>query len=176
MKYALYSVVAATLVAMSSGCATCCGPTGGGGAIDSMFGGCTGGNCGGCTSISGCTSLGGPAYATVSDGGCRAELAREIAAPVITSARNLASGCGGGLLTGCGTGDCGGACAGGAVAGSLGHVRRTVASLPQALQNGCANGTHGQFMGPTSGMVQYPYYTTRGPRDFFMANPPSIGP
>lgn len=30
--------------------------------------------------------------------------------------------------------------------------------------------------GPPGGQVAYPYYTTRGPRDFLMANPPTIGP
>jgi hypothetical protein len=30
--------------------------------------------------------------------------------------------------------------------------------------------------GPPEGQVAYPYYTTRGPRDFLMSNPPSIGP
>ncbi|HEX6963203.1 MAG TPA: hypothetical protein VF175_15155 [Lacipirellula sp.] len=30
--------------------------------------------------------------------------------------------------------------------------------------------------GPPTGQVAYPYYTTRGPRDFLLANPPSIGP
>lgn len=30
--------------------------------------------------------------------------------------------------------------------------------------------------GPPTGAVAYPYYTTRGPRDFFTNNPPSIGP
>jgi len=29
--------------------------------------------------------------------------------------------------------------------------------------------------GPQSAQVAYPYYTTRGPRDFFANNPPSIG-
>jgi len=29
--------------------------------------------------------------------------------------------------------------------------------------------------GPPSGTVAYPYYTTRGPRDFLAKNPPSIG-
>jgi hypothetical protein len=29
--------------------------------------------------------------------------------------------------------------------------------------------------GPPSAQVGYPYYTTRGPRDFFADNPPSIG-
>jgi hypothetical protein len=30
--------------------------------------------------------------------------------------------------------------------------------------------------GPGAGAVAYPYYTTRGPRDFLINNPPSIGP
>jgi hypothetical protein len=30
--------------------------------------------------------------------------------------------------------------------------------------------------GPPTGTVAYPYYTTRGPRDFLAKNPPSIGP
>jgi hypothetical protein len=30
--------------------------------------------------------------------------------------------------------------------------------------------------GPATGAVTYPYYTTRGPRDFLAKNPPSIGP
>ena len=29
---------------------------------------------------------------------------------------------------------------------------------------------------PSMGAVAYPYYTNRGPRDFFLANPPDIGP
>ena len=29
--------------------------------------------------------------------------------------------------------------------------------------------------GPATAQVAYPYYTTRGPRDFFTNNPPSIG-
>lgn len=30
--------------------------------------------------------------------------------------------------------------------------------------------------GPATAQVGYPYYTTRGPRDFLMAHPPTIGP
>lgn len=29
--------------------------------------------------------------------------------------------------------------------------------------------------GPPSASIGYPYYTTRGPRDFFVNNPPTIG-
>ena len=32
-----------------------------------------------------------------------------------------------------------------------------------------------QQSGPATAAYAYPYYTVRGPRDFFMKNPPSIG-
>ena len=34
----------------------------------------------------------------------------------------------------------------------------------------------GPAMGPAQPTYGYPYYTTRGPRDFLNPNPPSIGP
>lgn len=34
----------------------------------------------------------------------------------------------------------------------------------------------GPTPGPPTGAVAYPYYTTRGPRDFLATNPSSIGP
>lgn len=37
-------------------------------------------------------------------------------------------------------------------------------------------GPLGPASGPAVPQTTYPYYTTRGPRDFFAANPPSIGP
>ena len=44
---------------------------------------------------------------------------------------------------------------------------------------GCGN-SGDQFYnfapGPPTGQVAYPYYTVRGPRDFLLNNPPSIGP
>lgn len=46
-------------------------------------------------------------------------------------------------------------------------------------QAGCADccGTDpGQYGGPATGAVTYPYYTTRGPRDFLAKDPRSIGP
>ncbi len=49
--------------------------------------------------------------------------------------------------------------------------------LMQHTAQACANGMCNRPMGPESGgQVQWPYYTTRGPRDFFLDNPPSIGP
>ena len=76
---------------------------------------------------------------------------------------------------GCGNGSCGnGACADGSCGngcsdpngGRLGH---------QPLPRGVGGEYVGQA-GPPTGAVAYPYYTTRGPRDFLDPNPPSIGP
>lgn len=36
-------------------------------------------------------------------------------------------------------------------------------------------GHNGGMGGGTTAQVAYPYYTTRGPRDFFVNNPPTIG-
>ena len=34
---------------------------------------------------------------------------------------------------------------------------------------------HTGVSGPATAQVAYPYYTARGPRDFFLNNPPTIG-
>ncbi len=38
-----------------------------------------------------------------------------------------------------------------------------------------ARGTEVVPTGPPTGAIAYPYYTTRGPRDFLADEPPSIG-
>ena len=58
---------------------------------------------------------------------------------------------------------------------------------PCALCGGCGTGMNGAGLfhccggappqgGGAPGGVAYPYYTLRGPRDYFVDNPPSIGP
>ncbi len=56
---------------------------------------------------------------------------------------------------------------------------------PCVLCGGCGTGTNGTGLlhccggpapGGAPGGVTYPYYTLRGPRDYFTDNPPSIGP
>lgn len=47
-----------------------------------------------------------------------------------------------------------------------------VAQLPPGYQQYLSSPAAGGPPGPTYG---YPYYTTRGPRDFLLDNPPSIG-
>lgn len=37
-------------------------------------------------------------------------------------------------------------------------------------------GGEGAYMGQGPGQVAYPYYTTRGPRDFLQNNPSNLGP
>lgn len=48
------------------------------------------------------------------------------------------------------------------------------------MAGGMGGGIHGGMQqpinpGPPTGTVAYPYYTHRGPRDFLLDNPPSIG-
>ncbi len=80
-------------------------------------------------------------------------------------------GCGGGGMC---TGRCGGL---GGCGGQLtGQLQAQLDQFKAMTARNCANGGCGLPPGPQTGAVQYPYYTTRGPRDFFMCNPPSIGP
>ena len=48
------------------------------------------------------------------------------------------------------------------------------ARLPEVL--GQSPGVAGHAPGPPVGQTTYPYYTTRGPRDFLARDPGSIGP
>lgn len=86
----------------------------------------------------------------------------------------LGGGCQGGACGACDGCSCGGPCS---------RLAERVAS--GMCCGGCAGmgghgGTYPEYPtynpGPPVGQVAYPYYTTRGPRDFLMKNPPSIGP
>ena len=104
---------------------------------------------------------------------------------------NLASNCSSCASGGCG--GCGGACGGGyggmatcGVQGCRGQCGNAgcLAGVRAGLQAGRPSRV-GQLPhrydasdvtpGPLTGTYAYPYYTTLGPRDFLMANPPSIG-
>ncbi|TWT46831.1 hypothetical protein [Botrimarina hoheduenensis] len=81
---------------------------------------------------------------------------------------------------GCGPGPCGpgGACG---MGGACGNGQNSMTGCVNKLLdcNGMCGGGDRNYNfnpGPPTGQVAYPYYTTRGPRDFLMANPPSIGP
>jgi hypothetical protein len=93
---------------------------------------------------------------------------------------NNGCGCGAGGCNACGEGGCNACGNGGCGAndpngyanggdpnggGMAGH-----GPLPRG-----AGGTYVGPQGPPTGGVAYPYYATRGPRDFLVNNPPSIG-
>jgi hypothetical protein len=77
--------------------------------------------------------------------------------------------------TACGAGcdGCGGACRGLVDGVACGFCGQDCCLCPNA-------GGYPEYpafnQGPPVGQVAYPYYTTRGPRDFLMDNPPHIGP
>lgn len=88
--------------------------------------------------------------------------------------------CGGGCgAGGCESGDCGpGGCGVGHHDGHLlGHHHHKYRRPGQGhfATNEAAVAAAGAG-GPPTGAVAYPYYTNRGPRDFLVDNPPSIGP
>ena len=65
-----------------------------------------------------------------------------------------------------------------AVNGCCGPRYGTCQSNPETCRNCDPDGIHGrQAADPgIGGVAAYPYYTTRGPRDFLDRNPQSIGP
>ncbi len=95
--------------------------------------------------------------------------------------------CGGGCSDGCcGDGGCssgrcgrgGGGCSacGGSGCGLCQRMVGRVASGFCPHSGGYPEAYNDYTPSPPSGQVAYPYYTTRGPRDFLSSNPPSIGP
>ena len=63
----------------------------------------------------------------------------------------------------CDSGCCGTAC------------RGVLPAMAAHCRDRCAGRHGGVAEGPSMGAVVYPYYTVRGPRDFFLDDPPSIG-
>ena len=153
-----FAAVAAALVMSSAGC--------------SMMN-----SCGSCGDTIGCTGpqCPTPAYGGItSRGPCQPGLG--ICDRLGWTQRGCAEcvdGCGGGCgLFGsgcCGGGQCGG-CNNSCLQNCLGKL------LDCNGCQGCGDQHYNFTPGPPTGQVAYPYYTTRGPRDFLMANPPSIGP
>ena len=130
------------------GCGSCdAGPMGCDSAGGCFGGGCTGGACGGLAGL-----LGGGGCGL---GGCgRGNGPYDPAmCPTPETLTNDGYGMRGGIN--------------GPLAGLVGHHHRG----PQSHV-----GMPGPADGPPVAQVTYPYYTTRGPRDYFEANPPSIGP
>lgn len=150
----------ACLLVMSTGCLhhNTRGGCGGGCASGACGGGgCSTGNCGSgcndgsCNSCSSCNSSG-----------------------VIGKIGTLC-----GIGNGCGCGGCGGrvGCETGPLGWQQGGLRYSSHLNPGAL--GCQASQALQNRpftpGPPTAQVGYPYYTVRGPRDFLVDNPPTIG-
>ncbi|QDT05357.1 hypothetical protein K227x_37570 [Rubripirellula lacrimiformis] len=76
--------------------------------------------------------------------------------------------CGCGSRTGCQTGPLG---------WQQGGLDYSSHLNPGLLGHNAGNAINGQQFapGPPTGQVAYPYYSVRGPRDFFVDNPPTIG-
>ena len=73
---------------------------------------------------------------------------------------------------GCGNGGC---ADGGCASDGCGDSGCGIAGGHQPIPRG-VGGEYVGPQGPPTGAVAYPYYTSRGPRDFLDPNPPSIGP
>ncbi len=147
-----------------SGCASC-----GDSAVS--CGSCNSGNCG--TGNCSTGNCGSGSYAACSNGNCG-------------SGSQTCSGnrCGGlmGKVRGRLAGGCNGCGRVGCQAGPLGWQQGGL-DYSSHLDPGCLGHNAGNAVasqpfqpGMPTAQVAYPYYTHRGPRDFLMANPPSIGP
>lgn len=157
----LACIAAATLAIAFSGCCSCTQPStcGGGGGL--LSGGLFGGGCNSC------------------GGGCGGEVVvSEAGGGVLDSCGGCglgggACGCGGGML-----GNLGGGATGGLLGGGSAAAQDIANKFGTMCEGGPCNRPPppGMGYGMPGAQVRYPYYTTRGPRDFLMANPPSIGP
>ena len=95
-------------------------------------------------------------------------------------------GCGGGGCSDCGgySGGSGRSAGGGYAEERGGRMpaeavaarRHPAQGHPHAYQRRNSGGEYEFAAGPPTGATSYPYYTTRGPRDFLARNPRSIGP
>ena len=139
-------------------------------------GSCGGGDCG-------CGSCESPSSGILTKARCAA------------ASRPRCATCGNGLIGrlgglvgvqckgGCGVSGCGGSCGlpgcgVGALGWQQGGLDYSSHLQPGLLGHNAASQLNSRpfTAGPPSAQVAYPYYTHRGPRDFLMANPPSIGP
>lgn len=173
MKSILGSLLLLVAVAVTSGCSAKHGPGAhrwGCGVFSKCGHGCADGGCTqpGCTAAPGCAdgacANGACANGACANGACANGACADGQVAHAGHFAGQCAGCGAGLLHGCNNcRHCGLACG----HGLLGHHK-------QYTDIGAQN--QGMPSGPPTGTVAYPYYTTRGPRDFYTANPPSIGP
>lgn len=146
MRNLVLASLLATVLSSSSGCCL----------VDRLF------QCRPCGLLSGCGSCGGQC----GPGGCAGYDPHE----------------GGGHCDSCGGGDCNswdyaGGYSDGCYKTYGAHTPGGCKSCGMAAHHGpSADEQLYEEPGPPTGAVTYPYYTTRGPRDFLARNPASIGP
>lgn len=162
------------------GCNSC--QTGSCGTGDCGSGNCGSGDCGGCE------SCGGTSSGILTKARCK--MANRRASGCSTCGSGILGRVGGMAGIKCKGGNCGGTCQGGncggcggtgCVAGQLGWQQGGL-GYSSHLKPGLMGHNAGAQLngrpftpGPPAGQTAYPYYTTRGPRDFLSATPPSIG-
>ena len=163
-RWLMIGAMAALLIG-STGCrcASCGMGSGGGIASGSCSsGGCGDSSCGSCSTGScGDTSCGGS---------CGGQCGGGVLGHVGKHLR-------GGLACGCGVSGCRGGCQAGGLGWQQGGLDYSSHLQPGLLGHRAGQNLNSQPFtpGPPTAQVGYPYYTHRGPRDFLMANPPSIG-
>jgi hypothetical protein len=178
MKTTLCAIAALLLMAAGTGCQTL-GPRGGGFAS----GGCDscGDMCGGAADC-GCGDACGGICGNACGGNCGSGggLIGHFAQGGGIGGGRL-HGVGGGFGGGYGPVGHGGALMGGALAGLHGPTpggSRIAGDFSFHGHAGRHQANHAALAaepGPPTAAYSYPYYTTRGPRDFFMDNPPPLG-
>lgn len=134
------------------------------------------GNCGsGCESAASCGTCETGGCQTGNCGSCETE---SCGTGILNRLRNGGS-CGNACGNSCGS--CSGGCRTGCVAGGLGWQQGGL-DYSSHLKPGLLGHGAGARLnstpftpGPPSAQVGYPYYSVRGPRDFFLDNPPTIG-
>lgn len=195
MRSILLSTALVFTALISSGCATLtvdkgCGVDGAcaSGNCGSRVGGLLGrvrGECGGCGTCSDCNGGGaiGMGRGQMGGGmGCGPEgcglgsgmAGRGMIGGGMAGRGMVGGGRGRGMLTG-GFARAGAACQSCGLLGGHGGLRCNQAPYtPESMGPGGPDVYNGPA-GPETGHVRYPYYTNRAPRDFLMANPPSIG-
>ena len=168
-RWLLIGSMAALLIG-STGCmcGSCgLGVRGGGCASGSCStGGCATGNCG----DSGCSSCSTGSCGSCGDSSCGGACGGGVLGRVGGRLR-------GGLACACGVGGCRGGCQAGGIGWQQGGLDYSSHLQPGLLGHNAGQNLNSRPFtpGPPTAQVGYPYYTHRGPRDFLMANPPSIG-
>jgi hypothetical protein len=134
-------------------------------------GGCASGSCPNGACAGGAGAGGGCQNGMCGNGACQGGACG--GGGIAGVARGLCGLCG---LNGC-QGGCRTGCQPGPIGWQQGGLNYSAHLNPGLLGHKAAGALEGRPFtpGPPTGQVGYPYYSVRGPRDFFLDNPPTIG-